>query len=77
LTLARRVWLSTAGCGWALAAAHARSGDASAIAAYLGTSDTFDGALADFSETYADLNERDHAEYVAAIAAGRISTVTE
>ena len=54
-----------------------RSGDAIAIAAYLGTSDTFDGAMADFSETYADLNERDHAEYVAAIAAGRISTVTE
>ena len=59
-------------CGWALARAHARSGDAVAIAAYLGTSDTFDGAIADFAETYADLNERDHVAYVAAIAAGRI-----
>ena len=48
-----------------------------AISAYLGTSDTFDGAIADFSETYADLNERDHAAYVAAIEAGRVSTVTE
>ena len=43
-------------CGWALARAHARTGDAVAIAAYLGTSDTFDGAIADFAETYADVN---------------------
>ena len=61
-------------CGRALARAHARTGDAVAIAAYLGTGDTFDGAIADFSETYADLNARDHAAYVAAIKAGRIST---
>jgi uncharacterized protein (DUF2252 family) len=61
-------------CGWALARAHARTGDAVAIAAYLGTSDTFDGAIADFAETYADVNERDHAAYLAAIEAGRIST---
>ena len=45
-----------------------------AISAYLGTSDTFDGAIADFAETYADLNARDHAAYVAAIKAGRVST---
>ena len=61
-------------CGWSLARAHARTGDATAIAAYLGTSDTFDGAIADFAETYADVNERDHAAYVAAIEAGRVST---
>jgi uncharacterized protein (DUF2252 family) len=59
-------------CARALAAAHARSGDAVAISAYLGTSDTFDGAIADFSETYADQNERDHAAFVAAIAEGRV-----
>jgi hypothetical protein len=64
-------------CGWSLAAAHARSGDAVAISAYLGSSDTFDGAVADFSEAYADLNERDHAAYVAAIESGRVSTVSE
>jgi len=64
-------------CGWALARAHARSGDAVAISAYLGTSDTFDGAIADFSETYADVNARDHDAYVAAIRAGRISTPAE
>ncbi len=56
-------------------AAHARSGDAIAITSYLGTSDTFDGAVADLAETYADLNERDHKAYVEAIASGRLSTV--
>jgi uncharacterized protein (DUF2252 family) len=61
-------------CGWALARAHARSGDAVAIAAYLGTSDAFDGALADFAETYADVNARDHKAYRDAIDAGRVST---
>jgi uncharacterized protein (DUF2252 family) len=61
-------------CGWALARSHARSGDATAIAAYLGTSDVFDSAIADFAEAYADQNERDHAAYMAAIAAGRLST---
>ncbi len=61
-------------CAWTLARAHARSGDSVAISAYMGTSDTFDGAIADFAETYADQNERDYNEYVAAIAAGRIST---
>ena len=63
-------------CARALAAAHARSGDAVAIAAYLGTSDTFDGALADFAEAYADQNERDHAAYVSAIAEGRVKTAS-
>jgi uncharacterized protein (DUF2252 family) len=60
-------------CGWSLARAHARTGDGAAIAAYLGTSDTFDGAIADFAETYADVNARDHAAYLAAIKAGRVS----
>jgi hypothetical protein len=60
-------------CGWALARGHARTGDAVAIAAYLGTGDTFDGAIADFAETYADVNARDHAAYIAAIKAGRVS----
>ena len=50
-----------------------RSGDAVAIAAYLGTSETFDGAIADFSEAYAELNARDHAAYVAAIEARKVS----
>jgi uncharacterized protein (DUF2252 family) len=60
-------------CGWSLARAHARTGDAAAISAYLGTGDKFDGAIADFSETYADVNARDHAAYLEAIQAGRVS----
>jgi uncharacterized protein (DUF2252 family) len=61
-------------CGWSLARAHARTGDAAAISAYLGTSDRFDGAIADFSEIYADVNQRDYEVYLAAIKAGRVST---
>jgi uncharacterized protein (DUF2252 family) len=60
-------------CGRALARAHARSGDRIAIAAYLGDSDKFDQAIADFSETYADQNERDYDALVAAEADGRVS----
>jgi uncharacterized protein (DUF2252 family) len=63
-------------CAWALARSHARTGDAVAIAAYLGTGDRFEGAIADFAETYADINARDHAAYVAAIEAGTVSTTT-
>ncbi len=48
-------------CGWTLARAHARSGDRIAIAAYLGSNDTFDRAIADFSRDYADQNDRDYA----------------
>jgi uncharacterized protein (DUF2252 family) len=59
-------------CGWTLARAHARAGDRIAIAAYLGKSSRFDHAIADFAETYADQNERDHAGLAAAVAAGRV-----
>ncbi len=59
-------------CGWTLARAHARAGDRIAIAAYLGDSTKFDHAVADFAETYADQNERDHAALAAAVAAGRV-----
>jgi hypothetical protein len=47
-------------CGWTLARAHARSGDAIAIAAYLGTGEAFDRAMVVFGETYADQNEHDY-----------------
>ncbi len=62
-------------CGRALARAHARSGDRIAIAAYLGSSSTFDQAIADFSELYADQNEADYAMLAAAEASGRISAL--
>jgi hypothetical protein len=63
-------------CGWTLARAHARSGDAAAIAGYLGAGDTFDRALASFAEDYADQNERDYAAFRAAIADGRLEAVS-
>jgi uncharacterized protein (DUF2252 family) len=60
-------------CAWTLARAHARSGDRIAIAAYLGGSDSFDRAIAMFSEAYADQNERDYAALQLAVEAGRIT----
>ena len=61
-------------CARSLARAHARSGDAVAISAYLGSGDTFDGAVADYSEAYADQNKLDYKAFTAAIAAGQITT---
>jgi uncharacterized protein (DUF2252 family) len=58
--------------GRTLARAHARSGDAAAIAGYLGTGDGFDRAVASFADAYADQNERDHRKFVRAIRSGRI-----
>jgi len=64
-------------CGWTLARAHARTGDRIAIAAYLGGSDKFDQAVADFAETYADQTERDHAALADAVASGRVQAQTD
>ena len=64
-------------CGWTLARAHARSGDRVALAAYLGRSDAFDQAIADFAETYADQNERDYAALQAAVTDPRAEAATE
>jgi uncharacterized protein (DUF2252 family) len=60
-------------CGWTLARAHARSGDRVAIASYLGKSDAFDRATAEFARAYADLNDRDYAALVEAARSGRIT----
>lgn len=57
-------------CGTTLARAHARSGDRIAIAAYLGSAETFDHAIADFALTYATRTTADHTALAAAIAAG-------
>ena len=64
-------------CGQTLARAHARSGDRVALAAYLGGSGAFDQAIADFAETYADQNERDHAALQAAVKDGTVESTTE
>ena len=63
-------------CGWTLARAHARSGDRIAIASYLGASDVFDRAIADFSEAYADQNERDFTALQQAVESGRVEAKT-
>ncbi len=64
-------------CGWALARAHARSGGAAQISGYLGKSDVFDQAIADFSDAYANQTERDHAVFKKAVRSGRIEAVME
>lgn len=59
-------------CGETLARAHARAGDRVAIASYLGASDRFDRAIAEFAVDYADQNERDYAALAEAVASGRL-----
>ena len=59
-------------CGWTLARAHARSGDRIAIAAYLGSGQAFDVAIAEFARHYADRTAEDHGALASAIAAGDI-----
>ena len=59
-------------CGWALARAHARSGDAAQISGYLGRGAEFDKAIAAFARRYADQNELDYAAMLEAIRTGRI-----
>ena len=63
-------------CGETLARAHARSGDRVAIASYLGGGETFDKAIADFSEAYADQNERDFQSFAEAVSSGRLVAAT-
>ena len=62
-------------CGWTLARAHARSGDRVGIAAYLGRSDRFDQAIADFAETYADQNRARLRHVQEAARTGRVEAV--
>jgi uncharacterized protein (DUF2252 family) len=64
-------------CGWALARAHARSGSPGMIAGYLGKSEAFDEALADFAVAYADQNERDWEALRKAVRDGRIKVQAE
>jgi uncharacterized protein (DUF2252 family) len=65
-------------CGWALARAHAKGGDADLrISGYLGKSDRFDEAMGEFAVAYADQSERDHAALKAAVKAGKIQVQLE
>ena len=66
-------WLEYAEiCGWALARAHARTGDAARIAGYLGKSERFDTAIVKFAVAYAEQTDRDHGALQKAIRAGKI-----
>ena len=62
-------------CGETLAKAHARTGDAVALAAYCGAGDRLDAAMADFALLYAAQTVRDHAALVAAVKAGQLTTI--
>jgi uncharacterized protein (DUF2252 family) len=64
-------------CGWTLAHAHARSGEPAKISGYLGESDKFDEAIADFSVAYADQSERDHEVLMKAARAGKLEVFIE
>jgi uncharacterized protein (DUF2252 family) len=62
-------------CGWTLARAHARSGDAVALAAYLGAGNNFDLSIGDFAQRYADQNERDYEAFSEAVRSGRLPAI--
>jgi uncharacterized protein (DUF2252 family) len=63
-------------CGWALARGHARTGRATLISGYLGSGESFDHAIADFSVAYAHQNQQDYQKLFDAVAAGRVQAVT-
>jgi uncharacterized protein (DUF2252 family) len=63
--------------GWVLARAHARSGDAAVLSGYMGGSDVFDKAIAQFSIAYADQAERDHKALLNAVKSGRLEAYIE
>ena len=64
-------------CAWTLARAHARTGSAAQISGYVGKSDAFDQAIADFAIAYADQTERDYEVLMRAARSGRIEVITE
>jgi uncharacterized protein (DUF2252 family) len=72
--IAPRLVEFTTACGATLAKAHARTGDATAIAGYIGKGGRFIAALGEFATAYADQTERDHAQLVDAIESGTVSS---
>jgi len=60
-----------------LSHAHARSGEPAKISGYLGKSDKFDEAIADFAIAYADQSERDHETLLQAVRAGKLEVFIE
>jgi uncharacterized protein (DUF2252 family) len=74
---AARLKLYAAMCGWTLARAHAKSGDAATISGYLGKGDAFDRAMGEFAVAYADQTQKDHAALAKAIRSGRVKALAE
>lgn len=64
-------------CGWALARAHAKAGDATAIAGYVGKSEALDEALGAFAVAYADHVEQDFEVLQRAAQSGRIQAAPD
>jgi len=64
-------------CAWALAKAHARSGDAAQIAGYMGASSVFDEAICEFAVEYADQNQRDYRAFIKAVREGRLKAIAD
>ena len=64
-------------CGRALALSHARAGQPLVLGGYMGSSDTFDDAIASFAMAYADQNERDHAALARAVKQGKVKAEFE
>ena len=64
-------------CGWALALAHAKSGDAAMIAGYCGRSDALDEAIGKFALAYSKQTEHDHTVLEKARRSGRINVASE
>ena len=64
-------------CAWALARAHARSGDPAMIAGYMGSSRTFDDAICEFAVEYTDQNEGDYKAFVKAVKEAKIKVLIE
>ena len=76
-TMSEQAWSGYAHmCAWTLARAHARTVDRVTLASYLGTSDTFDRAIADFATVYAEQNERDYEALHEAIDSGRVQAIS-
>ncbi len=64
-------------CGWALARAHARTGRANMISGYLGSTEDFDHAIADFAISYAEQNEQDYRRLLAAVSGARVMATAD
>lgn len=64
-------------CGWSLARAHSKGGDAIAIGAYLGGGTSFDESAGDFAVAYANQAERDYGALKRAVADGIVDVIIE